>query len=255
MKLIIKLYQIDPNLTSKMNMSLFLHLNKDHQLTSCKTNSCMFVITKSIHTCLISNKCFLNQERNVHRSRNGGWLILMWEGKILCIFFTTALLWIMDSYFGQKPQLKVKMSKLYIYFFYSHTDFPLHKTWIDGLEWFGILVDYCLSDVWTILTAPIHYNSKLFNATFLQIRPDKETNSSTSWMAWGWIHFQWILMYGLTIHLKQHALWTLACGSTLTDWHVQSQFSCCHPCLYHKCDVVTAMIMLSPCRRTRFRGN
>ncbi len=128
MKLIIKLYQIDPNLTSKMNMSLFLYLNKDHQLTSCKTNSCMFVITKSIHTCLISNKCFLNQERNVHRSRNGGWLILMWEGKILWIFFTTALLWIMDSYFGQKPQLKVKMSKFYIYFFYSHTDFPLHKT-------------------------------------------------------------------------------------------------------------------------------
>ncbi len=31
--------------------------------------------------------------------------------------------------------------------------------------------------------------SKWCNATFLQICSDKETNSSTSQMAWGWVHF------------------------------------------------------------------
>ncbi len=28
------------------------------------------------------------------------------------------------------------------------------------------------------------------NATFLQIGLDEETNSSTSWKAWEWVHFQ-----------------------------------------------------------------
>ncbi len=32
--------------------------------------------------------------------------------------------------------------------------------------------------------------SKWCNATFLQICSDEETNSSTSWMAWGWVKFQ-----------------------------------------------------------------
>ncbi len=32
-------------------------------------------------------------------------------------------------------------------------------------------------------------------------KSDEETNSSTSWMAWGWVHFQWILIFGWTIPL------------------------------------------------------
>ncbi len=37
--------------------------------------------------------------------------------------------------------------------------------------------------------------NKWCNATFLQIYSDEETNSSTSWIAWGWVHFQQIFIY------------------------------------------------------------
>ncbi len=40
------------------------------------------------------------------------------------------------------------------------------------------------------------------NATFLQICSDDETNSSTSWMACGCVHFQQIFILGWTIPLK-----------------------------------------------------
>ncbi len=43
--------------------------------------------------------------------------------------------------------------------------------------------------------------SKWYNAKFLQICPDEETNSSTSWMAWEWVNVQQIFIYGLTIPL------------------------------------------------------
>ncbi len=32
-------------------------------------------------------------------------------------------------------------------------------------------------------------------------KPNEETNSSTSWMAWGWVHFHKFSFFGLTIYL------------------------------------------------------
>ncbi len=43
--------------------------------------------------------------------------------------------------------------------------------------------------------------SKWCDATFLQICSDEKTNSSTSWMAWGWVNFQQNLIFGWTIPL------------------------------------------------------
>ncbi len=37
--------------------------------------------------------------------------------------------------------------------------------------------------------------SKWCNAEFLQICSHEETNSSTSWMAWGWVQFQQIFFF------------------------------------------------------------
>ncbi len=49
-----------------------------------------------------------------------------------------------------------------------------------------------LSAVWTlILMAPIHCKGAS-NAKFLQICTDEETNSSTSWMAWGLSTFSFL---------------------------------------------------------------
>ncbi len=45
--------------------------------------------------------------------------------------------------------------------------------------------------------------SKWCDAKFLQISSNEETNSSTSWMAWGWVHFQQILTLGWTVPLRK----------------------------------------------------
>ncbi len=59
---------------------------------------------------------------------------------------------------------------------------------------------------WTlILTAPIHpLVSKWYNAKLPQIYSDEETYSSTSWMAWRWVHFQQIFLFGWTVPLNIH---------------------------------------------------
>ncbi len=36
----------------------------------------------------------------------------------------------------------------------------------------------------------------------LSFSKTEETNWSTSWMAWGWVHFQWIVFFGWNIILK-----------------------------------------------------
>ncbi len=60
----------------------------------------------------------------------------------------------------------------------------LHKTLTDGLEWCGLLVDYCsvLSAVWTfILMTPIHCRASIAELHFTI--SDLETKSSASWTA------------------------------------------------------------------------
>ncbi len=44
--------------------------------------------------------------------------------------------------------------------------------------------------------------SKLYNTVFLRIYSNEETKSSTSWMAWGWVHFQQIFIFGWNIPLN-----------------------------------------------------
>ncbi len=89
--------------------------------------------------------------------------------------------------------------------FLQTRSFSPNNMLIDGLDWSG--VDYLwiilfivmiLSAVWTlILMAPIHCKVLMgeqimyCNAKFLQICSDEETNSSTSWMPRGWVHF-WV---------------------------------------------------------------
>ncbi len=85
--------------------------------------------------------------------------------------------------------------KLSWWIFFSQTcNFSLLKMLIDGLEWIIVMF---LSAVWTlILTAPIHFRGSIgeqvmyCNAKFLQTCLNKVINSCTSWMAWGWVHFQ-----------------------------------------------------------------
>ncbi len=67
----------------------------------------------------------------------------MWETTGVGFFsLEEALLWIMNSYFSQKQWFNVQMPKWWICVLQT-CSFSLHKTIIDGLEWCGLLVDYC----------------------------------------------------------------------------------------------------------------
>ncbi len=94
----------------------------------------------------------------------------MWDNRGWIFSLEEALLWIMESYFGQKQQFKVKIPEVDGFVYYKRS-FWLLKMLIDGLGWCGLLVMF-LSAVWIlILTAPINDI-----ATSLQIHSDEETN-------------------------------------------------------------------------------
>ncbi len=48
--------------------------------------------------------------------------------------------------------------------------------------------------------------NKWCNATVLQICFNEETKLSTSWMIWGWVHFQSTFIFGWTIPLRNSSL-------------------------------------------------
>ncbi len=83
--------------------------------------------------------------------------------------------------------------------FLQINSFSLHKMLIDGLE-SGLLLDYC--DVFisclyshsdgTHSLQSIHWRASDVMLNFS--KSDEETNSSTSWMDWGWGHFQLIII-------------------------------------------------------------
>ncbi len=77
----------------------------------------------------------------------------------------------------------------------------LHKTLIDGLEWCGLLVDYCdvLSAVWTlILTAPIYCRGptgeQVKFCSFSLTLINKQSHL-LHWMAWGWVNYQQMFIF------------------------------------------------------------
>ncbi len=94
--------------------------------------------------------------------------------------------------------LKLKMSYWWICFLQT-CSFSFLKTLTDGVEWCGLLVDYC--DVF-ISCLDSHSNgthSLQCDAMLHFSKSDEETNSSTSRVAWGWAHSQQIFIFGWTI--------------------------------------------------------
>ncbi len=113
---------------------------------------------------------------------------------------------IMD-YFGRKWRFEVKNVLMMDICFLQTCSFSLLKMLTDGLEWCGLLVDYC--DVFiscldshsdgTHSLKSIHCRDS--DAMLHFSKSDEETNSSTSWMAWGWVHFQHIFIFSWAIPL------------------------------------------------------
>ncbi len=91
-------------------------------------------------------------------------------------------------------------SNLMLFLFSRKHSFSLHKMLIDWLEWWGLL--RCIYQLFRLsfwrhpFTAEDPLVSKWCNATCKQIWSDEETNSSTSWMAWGYVNIQHIFFRG-----------------------------------------------------------
>ncbi len=110
------------------------------------------------------------------------------------------LKWIMDSYFSQTHLLMMDLLQ-----------FCLLQMLSGGLEWCGLLVEYC--DVFissldshsdgTHSLQSIHWWDTDVMTHFS--KSDEETNSSTSWMAWVGAHFQHMFIFDWTVSLSNLA--------------------------------------------------
>ncbi len=96
----------------------------------------------------------------------------------------------------QNESPKFKCLDGFFFFFFS-CSFLFHKTLSDGLEWCGLLMNYCdvliscLDSFWRHpFTAEDTLVNMWCNAKSLQICSDEETNSSTYWMSWEWVNMK-----------------------------------------------------------------
>ncbi len=123
-----------------------------------------------------------------------------WEKAILCII---------DLYFSWKQEFEVKNVLMMDLFLKNMQLFTLQDVnWWTGVVWITCGLLWCFYQLFGLsfwrhpFTADDPLVSKWCNATFLQICSNEETNSSTSWIAWGWVNYQLIFNFKWTIPLR-----------------------------------------------------
>ncbi len=141
-----------------------------------------------------------NQERNMHRSsiiykktiqrssKQICWWICIREDNRYGLFFPgNVLLWIIHYWY-------VKTS-WWICFSQTHS-FSLHKMLIDGLEWCGLLVNYCdvLSAVWTHSDGTHSLQRIHWSASYIMLNVSKSilTKKQAHLDLYGWIEVDYI---------------------------------------------------------------
>ncbi len=102
------------------------------------------------------------------------------------------------EYKGSRKQRLVKKNILMMDLFFTNTHlFTSHDViWWTGVMWITCGLLWCFYQLFGLsfwrhpFTAEDPLVSMWCKATFLQICSDEEINSSTSWMAWRWVHFR-----------------------------------------------------------------
>ncbi len=126
----------------------------------------------------------------------------MWEDNRRWTFsLEEVLLLIMDSKFGQKQGFDVKNVSMDLFLTKLQLFTSQDINWWTGVVW--IIVMFLSAVLTLILTAPIHCRESTGEQVMqCQISPNlMKKNSSTSWMAWGWVHFQQIQIFRWFISL------------------------------------------------------
>ncbi len=121
------------------------------------------------------------------------------------LFFTLeeAILCLEDSYFTQTQQFEVKNILIMNLFITNMQLFSSQDVnWWAGVMWIIVIFFSCLNSHYdgTHSLQRIHWQVMHCNVKFLQICSDEEANS-TFGMAWEWVHFQRIFIFGWTIPL------------------------------------------------------
>ncbi len=170
--------------------------------TEESTHGCplLRVCVHGVCVCSLLCVCTLDRLNGLYIIQNSskqicGW-ILMWETTGDALFHWRKRyygLW--TCILARSESIKLKTS------WWICFSFCLLKTLTDGLEWCGLLVDYC--DVFiscldshsdgTHSLQRIHWWASDVMLHFS--KSDEETNSSTSWMTWGWVNFKQIFYF------------------------------------------------------------
>ncbi len=124
------------------------------------------------------------------------------------------LLWI--RILARSDSLKLKCLDEFVYYRSMQLFTSQDMNWCNwvvlitcGLLWcFYQLFE--LSFWWHPFTTDDPLVSKWCNATFLQTCSDEKTNSSTYWMAWGWVHLQ--ANFNFWVNYSCNVLWTILCA-------------------------------------------
>ncbi len=198
--------------TADKNITI-IHTTSVHQLTSCDVKSCMFVRNKSIikmfltskcclriNTCLVSSESEEKYAQIKHRlkvktvqnsSKQVCWWYLMW-GQLEMEFFTGGNVIIDRSILARSKGLKLQC---------LNNGFVSYK-----LNSCGLLVNYCEVFIscldshsdGTHSLQRIHWWASDIMQHFS--KSDKETNSFTSLMNWGWVNFTFLGELSLQTH-------------------------------------------------------
>ncbi len=112
--------------------------------------------------------------------------------------------------------------------------------WWTGVVWITCGLLWCFYQMFGLSFWRHPLTSKWCNAIIFQIHSYEETNSSTSWIAYGWIHFQQIVILGWTVPLNV---------KTLLKW--QSNFVI----VYSKCPYTARVLVVLSIRARPLRCN
>ncbi len=122
--------------------------------------------------------------------------------------------------------------------FLQTRSFCLLKTLTDGLEWCGLLVDYCYVFISCLDShsdgthSPHRIHCWDSDEMLHFSKSDEETNSSTSWMVWGWQLSGTIQSMSLKSTLQREHRWL----EVLAVWRCASVYSSRYYCaLLERC--------------------
>ncbi len=201
-----------------------IHTSPVHQSTSCETETCMFGRNKStIKTCLTSNHHLLVHNPYYASSsvKSSSPVVSHQIHPHICLelFLVVNRAWSVQISLLIQTRPFIHWRKWYHWgstlkclrmdLFLTNTQLlaSWDVNWWTGVVWIIVMF---LSAVWTlILTAPIHCRGSIGEQVMeCYVSPNlfwlKNQKTSKSWVTWGWLNFQQIVIFGQTFPLSTY---------------------------------------------------